>query len=77
MKESSNETAESPSSWNMTTLNGGQEVNVTETKLKESTGKKIVNRGDSDEVSSMKMNLTVVSSTFNYTSAQEVRIFLP
>lgn len=75
MKEPSDGTTEAPSSWNMTTLSGEHEHDVAETKLKGSTGKKIIDGGDGDEVSSMKMNLTVVSSTLNYTSAQEVKTF--
>ncbi|XP_056223924.1 collagen alpha-1(VII) chain isoform X3 [Seriola aureovittata] len=74
--EPSNETAEGPTLWTITTLNGEQELDTTDTKLKGSTGKKIID-GDSDEVPSLKMNLTVFSSTFNYTSAQETVSELP
>ncbi|XP_071358384.1 collagen alpha-1(VII) chain isoform X2 [Trachinotus anak] len=71
--EPSNETAEGPTLWTLTTLDREQELNTTETKLK---GKKIID-GDSNEVSSLIMNLTVVRSPFNYTAAQETVSELP
>ncbi len=74
LKDPLNETAEGPTSWTVTTLNGEQELDRTETRLKGSRGKEVVD-GDSDGVSSLKMNLTVVTSTFNYTTTQEVRTF--
>ncbi|XP_070785049.1 collagen alpha-1(VII) chain [Enoplosus armatus] len=71
-----NETAEGPTLWTVTTLNGEQELDRTETKLKGSRGKEVVD-GDSDGASSLKMNLTAVNSTFNYTTTQETVSGLP
>lgn len=74
MKDPLNETAEGPTSWTVTTLNGEQELDRIETKLKGSRGKEVVD-GDSDGVSSLRKNLIVVNSTFNYTTTQEVSTF--
>ncbi|TKS90840.1 Collagen alpha-1(VII) chain [Collichthys lucidus] len=65
-----NETVEGPTLWSVTTLNGEQELDRTETKLKGSREKEVVD-GDSDGASSLRVNLTVVNSTFNYTMTQE------
>ncbi|XP_035466126.2 collagen alpha-1(VII) chain isoform X2 [Scophthalmus maximus] len=65
-----NETAEVPSLRTISALNEEQELDRIETKSKGSTGMKMID-GDSDKVSSLKMNLTKVNSTFNYTTAQE------
>lgn len=74
IKDLLNETVEGPTLWSVTTLNGEQELDRTETKLKGSTEKEVVD-GDSDGASSLRVNLTVVNSTFNYTMTQEVRTF--
>ncbi|KAM4569550.1 uncharacterized protein col7a1l [Odontesthes bonariensis] len=74
--DSLNETAEGPTLWTIATLDGEQNLNRIETKLKGSTGKEIVN-WDRDEVSSLKINLTVVNSTFNYTTIGETVSELP
>ncbi|XP_027128247.1 collagen alpha-1(VII) chain, partial [Larimichthys crocea] len=71
-----NETVEGPTLWSVTTLNGEQELDRTETKLKGSTEKEVVD-GDSDGASSLRVNLTVVNSTFNYTMTQETVSGLP
>lgn len=73
MQDPLNETAERPTLRSVTTLKGEQESDRIEAKLKESEGKEIVD-GDSSEISSLKINLTVVNSTLNYTSTQEVRL---
>lgn len=72
-QEPLNETAEVPSLRTISALNEEQELDRIETKSKGSTGMKMID-GDSDKVSSLKMNLTKVNSTFNYTTAQEVRM---
>ncbi|XP_044041741.1 collagen alpha-1(VII) chain isoform X2 [Siniperca chuatsi] len=71
-----NETGEGPTLWTVTTLNGEQELDRIETKLKGSRGKEVVD-GDSDGASSLKINLTVVNSTFNSTTSQETVSGLP
>ncbi|KAE8281399.1 Collagen alpha-1(XIV) chain Undulin Precursor [Larimichthys crocea] len=71
-----NETVEGPTLWSVTTLNGEQELDRTETKLKGSREKEVVD-GDSDGASSFRVNLTVVNSTFNYTMTQETVSGLP
>ncbi|XP_067438348.1 collagen alpha-1(VII) chain isoform X1 [Thunnus thynnus] len=71
-----NETAERPTLWSVTTLKGEQESDRIEAKLKASEGKEIVD-GNSSEISSLKINLTVVNSTLNYTSNQETVSGLP
>lgn len=63
-----NETAEGPTLWNVTTMNR-------ERKVKGSRGKVVVN-GDKDGASFLRINMTEVNSTFNYTTTQEVRTFL-
>lgn len=73
MKDPLNETAEGPTLWTLTTLNGEQELDRIVTKSKGSRRKERVD-GFSDGGSSLKMNLTLVNSTFNYTATQEVRI---
>lgn len=73
MKDPLNETAEGPTLWTVTTLKGEQELDKIETKLNGSRGEVI--DGDGDGVSSLRINLTVVNSTFNYTTTQEVRTF--
>lgn len=72
LKERLNETAEGPTLWSITTLNGEEELDRISTKLKGSRGKEIVD-GGSDRLSSLRINLTVVNSTYNYTTTQEVR----
>lgn len=62
-----NETVEGPTLWNVTTMNR-------ERKVKGSRGKVVVN-GDKDGASSLRINMTEVNSTFNYTTTQEVRTF--
>lgn len=74
MKDALNETIEDPSSRIITTVNGEQEPHGTETKFTASKEEVVVD-GDGDTVSSLKMNLTVVNSTFNYTTTQEVWTF--
>ena len=74
VKDPLNETAEGPTVWSFTTLNGEQELDRTETQLKGSSGKQRVYQ-HSDGVSALKMNRTVVNSTFNYNTTQEVRTF--
>ncbi|XP_078021207.1 uncharacterized protein col7a1l isoform X2 [Epinephelus lanceolatus] len=71
-----NETAEGPTLWSVTMLNGEEELDRIGTKLKGSRGKEIVD-GDSDRLSSLKINLTVVNSTYNYTTTQETVSGLP
>uniref|UniRef100_UPI0037E81BC1 collagen alpha-1(VII) chain n=1 Tax=Semicossyphus pulcher TaxID=241346 RepID=UPI0037E81BC1 len=68
-----NETAEGPTLWSATTVNGEQELHRTETKLR---GTERVD-GDRDGASSLRINLTVVNSTFNYTTTQETVSGLP
>ncbi|KAF3705128.1 Collagen alpha-1(VII) chain Long-chain collagen [Channa argus] len=69
-----NETAESPTLWTITTLNGEQAFDGITTKLKESRRTEMLN---SDDASSLKMNLTVVNSTFNSTMTGETVSGLP
>uniref|UniRef100_A0A3Q1J0Q4 Collagen alpha-1(VII) chain-like n=1 Tax=Anabas testudineus TaxID=64144 RepID=A0A3Q1J0Q4_ANATE len=69
-----NETAEGPTLWTVTALKSEQVVDEAETKLKESGRKEMNNSG---ELPSLKMNLTVVSSTFNYTMTEETVSGLP
>ncbi|XP_069556447.1 collagen alpha-1(VII) chain [Brachyistius frenatus] len=69
-----NETAEGPTLWTVTTLNGEQELDRIETTLKGSRWKETVDR---DKVSSFKINLTVVNSTFNSTPTKETVSGLP
>ncbi|XP_030295316.1 collagen alpha-1(VII) chain isoform X2 [Sparus aurata] len=64
-----NETAEGPTLWNVTTMNR-------ERKVKGSRGKVVVN-GDKDGASSLRINMTEVNSTFNYTTTQEPVSGLP
>ncbi|XP_051247897.1 collagen alpha-1(VII) chain isoform X3 [Dicentrarchus labrax] len=71
-----NEMGEGPTLWTVTALNGRQELDRIETKLKGSRGKEVID-GNSDGGSSLKMNLTVVNSTFNYTTTQETVSGLP
>ncbi|XP_008299548.1 collagen alpha-1(VII) chain [Stegastes partitus] len=66
-----NETSEVPTLWSVTTLNGEQEFNTIEAR-----GKQIVD-WDSDKVPSLKINFTVVNSTFNYTTTKETVSGLP
>lgn len=66
LKDPLNETSEDPTSWTFTTLSGEPEHGGSETKLND-----IV---DSAEVPSLKLNLTVINSTLNYTMTKEVRI---
>ncbi|XP_070710328.1 collagen alpha-1(VII) chain [Pempheris klunzingeri] len=72
--DSLNETGEGPTSWTVSTLNGA--LDRTESKLKGSRGKEVVAE-NSDGVSPLKINLTVVNSTFNYTTTQETVSGLP
>lgn len=71
VKDPLNETAEGPSLWAVTSLNGQRQLDRIDGKLKGSRGKEGV-EGDSDGAASLKINLTVVNSTFNYTTTQEV-----
>ncbi|XP_037837209.1 collagen alpha-1(VII) chain isoform X2 [Kryptolebias marmoratus] len=64
-----NETAEGPTSWTITTLDDEQKLNQIETKLKESRGIDIEDWNKNE--SSLKVNLTLVNSTFNYTTIKE------
>ncbi|KAM9328401.1 uncharacterized protein col7a1l [Pholidichthys leucotaenia] len=66
-----NETAESLTLWTVTALNGDPELNRTETKLKETVD------NNSAEVSSLKMNLTIVSSMFSDTTTHKMVPELP
>ncbi|XP_075968030.1 uncharacterized protein col7a1l [Anarhichas minor] len=72
----SSETAEGPTLWTGSTLNGERELDRIHTKLKGSREKEMVD-GDSGDISSLKMNLTLVNSTFNYTATQETVSGLP
>lgn len=74
VKDTLNETIEDPTLWTVTTLTGEQESHRIDTKFKGSGGKEVVD-GDSDTESSLKINLTVINSTFNYTTTREVRTF--
>lgn len=74
MKDPLNETAEGQTLWTVTTLNGEPELDKNDNKLMGSRGQEMVD-GDGDGVSSLKINLTLVNSTFNYTTTQEVRTF--
>ncbi|XP_041820381.1 collagen alpha-1(VII) chain [Chelmon rostratus] len=65
-----NETAEGPALWAVTTLNGQQQLDRIDTELKGPRGKEGA-EGGSDGAASLKINLTVVNSTFNYTTTQE------
>ncbi|KAM9334648.1 uncharacterized protein col7a1l [Symphorus nematophorus] len=71
-----NRTSEGPTLWTMTTLNREQELDRIETKLKGSRGKEVVDGGGAG-ASSLRLNLTVVNSTFNYTTTQETVSGLP
>lgn len=71
LKEPVNETAEGPTLWTGPSLSGQRDL---EAKLKDSRRKEGTD-GDSDAGSVLKINLTAVNSTFNYTAAQEVRMF--
>ncbi|XP_078138366.1 uncharacterized protein col7a1l [Centroberyx gerrardi] len=71
-----NETAEGPTLWAVTALNGEQELGRIEARSRGTEGKGTVD-GDSIEMSSLKMNLTVVNSTFNHTTTQERVSALP
>ncbi|KAM9704944.1 uncharacterized protein col7a1l isoform 3-T3 [Menidia menidia] len=62
-----NKTAEGPTLWTVTTLDEEEDLNQIESKSK---GKETVER-NKDEVSSLKMNLTSVNSTVNYTTIGE------
>lgn len=74
VKDPLKETAEVPTLWTVTTtLNGEQDLDGIKTKLKGFTGKESVHM-ESDEVSPLKINLTVVNSTFNYTTSNKVRM---
>ena len=64
---------EGPTLWTVTTLTGEQELDRIVTKSKGSRGKERVDV-HRDGGSSLKMNLTLVNSTFNYTTTQEVRM---
>ncbi|XP_047431494.1 collagen alpha-1(VII) chain isoform X2 [Mugil cephalus] len=68
--DSLNETTEGPTSWTIPTPNGEQDVNSTESISQGSREKEIV-ESDSEEVSSLRINLTAVNSTFNYTTTKE------
>lgn len=74
VKDNLNDTVEGRTVWTVTTLDGEQESDGTETKLKGFDEKEAFDR-DIDAVSSLKINLTVANSTFNSTTTQEVRIF--
>ncbi|XP_065807427.1 collagen alpha-1(VII) chain isoform X1 [Labrus bergylta] len=69
----SKETAESPSLWTDTTLNGEQELDRIGKKLREQ--EKV--GGDGDGAFSLKINQTAVNSTFNSTTTQETVSGLP
>uniref|UniRef100_UPI001ED7EFD4 collagen alpha-1(VII) chain n=1 Tax=Scatophagus argus TaxID=75038 RepID=UPI001ED7EFD4 len=71
-----NETAEGPTVWTVTTLNGEQELDRVETTLTGPRGREILGRS-SDGASSLKINLTGVNSTFNYATTQETVSGLP
>lgn len=72
VKDLLNETAEGPTLWTVTALNREHGLDRIETKLK---GPRRKEMGHSDEVPSLKINLTAVNSTLNYTMAEEVSIF--
>ncbi|KAM4711770.1 uncharacterized protein col7a1l isoform 4-T5 [Anableps anableps] len=64
------DTVEGPTLWTMTTVDGERKLDQFETKLKGSkeTGEE---DWDGDIVSSLKLNLTLVNSTLNYTNVEE------
>ncbi|XP_040928277.1 collagen alpha-1(VII) chain isoform X3 [Betta splendens] len=64
-----NETEEGPTLWTVTALNGEQGLDKTETKLRGSRRKEMG--------PSLKLNLTVVNTTFNYTMMEETVSGLP
>ncbi|XP_056131888.1 collagen alpha-1(VII) chain [Lampris incognitus] len=65
-----NETAEGPTMWGLTTLNAEPELDGTESRSRRPKGKGSA-VGDSAEIPSVKIHLTVVNSTFNLTTSQE------
>ncbi|KAM7367132.1 hypothetical protein PAMP_015056 [Pampus punctatissimus] len=71
-----NETPEGPTLWTVTTLNGEQKSDRIEAKLKASERKEMIDM-DSGEISSLTINMTVVNSTFNYTSTHETVSGIP
>lgn len=74
VKDALNETIEEPSSGIVATVSREQEPDRSETKFTASKEEEVVD-GDGDTASSLEMNLTVVNSTSNYTTTQEVRAF--
>lgn len=72
MKDLLRGAAEGPTLWTVTTPNGEQELHRDDARLKDSGGKEIADY-DREGASSLQMNLTVVNSTFNSTTTQEVR----
>ncbi|RVE56711.1 hypothetical protein OJAV_G00224110 [Oryzias javanicus] len=70
LTESLNGTLEAPTSWTGITADT-QQWTKTETKLNGSKEKELEDLG-ADEVSSLKMNQSVVNSTFNYTATNEM-----
>ncbi|KAM8909698.1 uncharacterized protein col7a1l [Spinachia spinachia] len=70
------ETAEGPTLWTVTTVNGERELHRDDKRLKDSGGREIAEY-DREGVSSLQMNLTVVNSTFNHTATQEAVAGLP
>ncbi|XP_016533151.1 collagen alpha-1(VII) chain isoform X1 [Poecilia formosa] len=66
------ETAEGPTLWTMTTVDG--EKKVTKLKGSKGTGEE---DWDGDKVSSLKMNRTLVNSTLNHTNVEETVSVLP
>ncbi|KAM4615653.1 uncharacterized protein col7a1l [Polymixia lowei] len=71
-----NETAEGPALWGITMLNREQDLGRIETGSRETEGQGTVG-GDGVEISSHKINVTVVNSTFNHTTSQERVSLLP
>lgn len=66
MKETLNETEEGPTLWTVTALNREQLLDRSETKLKAPRRKEMR--------PSLKLNLTLVNTTFNYTMTEEVSV---
>lgn len=73
LKDFFNETEESPTSWAITTLDDQQKLNQIETKLTGSRGTEIKDWNRNESL--LKINLTLVNSTFNYTTINEVWIY--
>ncbi|XP_068163308.1 collagen alpha-1(VII) chain [Antennarius striatus] len=74
--DSLNETTEDSTLWNVTALNGQEDLNRVETRSNGSTGTEVVDE-NGDSVASLRINLTITNSSFNYTTSQETVSGLP